>query len=383
MILVSFDRRAIRYCDWVSVGIMLILSCVGLILVYSATCQSAAGEIVYSSFFKKQCWGVLSGLCIYVLMMSSDVTFLQRIGYFIYFAVILLLIFTSITGTIGLGARRWIDIGIVKFQPSELAKLFVPAFMTYYFMTEPQWPTSRFLVYFTPFILLCVSVLLILKQPDLGTAILVGSVGILMLWLVGVPQRFFILCAVGAAVTAPLLWQGLKPYQRQRILVFLGGGDARKERYQIEQSQIAVGSGGIWGKGFLRGTQNKLLFLPESRTDFIFAVLCEEWGLIGAFFVIILYSLLAIRLLMRMRMITDFFSKLLAVGLLLPTLGSIIINMGMVLGMLPIVGIPLPFLSYGITHLWISYASIGWAHNIIIYRTPRDRATFTTHDEVL
>ena len=150
------------------------------------------------------------------------------------------------------------------------------------------------------------------------------------------------------------------------MFVFLGQGDERKERYQIEQAKIAIGSGGITGKGYLKGTQNKLMFLPEGRTDFIFAVLCEEWGFLGALLVILLYIILFSRLILVISKITDFYAQTLSIGLLLYTIFATTINIGMVIGLLPIVGIPLPFLSYGISHLWISFASFGMIESIVI-----------------
>jgi rod shape determining protein RodA len=150
--------------------------------------------------------------------------------------------------------------------------------------------------------------------------------------------------------------------------VFLGEGDARKERYQIEQSYIAVGSGGLCGKGFLKGTQNTLQFLPESRTDFIFAVVCEEWGFLGALIILWLYLLLFYRFLTIIGTIKDFYAQLLAVGLIIHIIISTFMNIGMALGLLPIVGIQLPFMSYGVTYLWITFASLGWFNSIAMRR---------------
>lgn len=161
----------------------------------------------------------------------------------------------------------------------------------------------------------------------------------------------------------------LKPYQRNRIAVFLGYGSTQHERYQLEQAAIAVGSGGLKGKGFLQGTQNILQFLPESRTDFIFAVVCEEWGFVGALLVLFLYAFLFIRSLMMVQFINPPYLQLLAVGLIIPLMLSALINICMVLGLLPIVGIPLPFMSYGLTHLWISFISLGWFQSV--YRQSR------------
>src|SRR5581483_5040624 len=172
-------------------------------------------------------------------------------------------------------------------------------------------------------------------------------------------KRFFIYCFCFSLLGAPILYKLLRPYQRKRIEVFLGQGDKKKERYQIEQAKIAIGSGGLWGKGFLQGTQNKFMFLPESRTDSIFAVICEEWGFVGALSLLLLYLLLFIRFLYVVATIKNFFAQLLAYGLIIHIIISTIINIGMVCGLLPIVGIPLPFMSYGISHIWITFMSVG------------------------
>jgi rod shape determining protein RodA len=271
----TFDRRYFRFFDWYSLILTLMLSCIGIATVLSATYTP---EEPYSLFFKKQVFGIISGLILYTIFCSIDYRVLTSWGYFIYFSVIGLLLFTMVKGSIGMGAQRWISIGFIKFQPSELAKLFFPAFFVYYLTSEKK--TLSTVADFLPIIAtLVVSALLILKQPDLGTAVIILFTGALLLYMAGLPRSFFITALCIAAVSGPVLWHFLKPYQRQRILTFLGEGDSKKERYQIEQSCIAVGSGGLWGKGYLKGTQNRLRFLPEGRTDFIFSVrLCRGAG---------------------------------------------------------------------------------------------------------
>lgn len=359
------DRRYIRYFDWMSFILMVMLSCIGLAFVFSATYQP---EQPYSLFFKKQLLGMGLGLCIYLFFCLMDYRRLCRIGYFLYFATIALLLITMIKGHIGMGAQRWISVGLFKFQPSELAKLFLPAFIAHYFETENEAGFYTFRQFIPVLAMLGLSTLLVLKQPDLGTAIIILTTGAVLIWLAGMPRRFFILAGLLFVVTTPLLWKSLKEYQKKRVLVFLGYGDTRKERYQIEQSKIAIGSGGLAGKGFLRGTQNKYLFLPESRTDFIFSVAAEEWGFIGTMTIIVLYLLLFLRLLMVITTIQNLFAQLLAAGLVIHIILSTVINIGMVTGLLPIVGIPLPFMSYGISHLWTTYASLGWINGIAIAR---------------
>jgi rod shape determining protein RodA len=289
-----------------------------------------------------------------------------------YWATILLLIFTLIKGSVGMGAQRWVNLGFVKFQSSDLAKLFFPMFLSYYFLHDEEETEPKPITYGVPLAIILLSFLLILKQPDLGTALILLGSGSIMLWFMGLSNKFFIYTGLFFVITAPISWHVLKPYQKKRILVFLGQGERDKERYQIEQSKIAVGSGGFFGKGFGKGTQNKLSFLPESRTDFIFSVICEELGFLGAFFVILLYLLLFLQILHLISTISSIYAQLMCLGLLMPIMLSAIINIGMVLDLMPVVGIPLPFMSYGITHIWTSFASLGCINSVTCQRYAQD-----------
>jgi rod shape determining protein RodA len=352
--------------DWFSCGITFVIALIGLLFVYSAT---HTPEQPISIFFKKQLIGTCIGIILYCFFVFADYRVLQRWGYFGFYGVIGLLIFTLIKGSIGMGAQRWINLVFFKFQPSELAKPLFPAFVSYYLFTHEE---QRFEAWkkFIPLIaILGVSFLLILKQPDLGTALVIAFCGLALLWLAGLPKKFFIYGALACVLTAPLLWKALKPYQKNRIAVFLGYGTTQKERYQIEQATIAVGSGGFAGKGLQNGTQNTLQFLPESRTDFIFAIVCEEWGFVGAVLLLLLYLLLFLRTLFLIPAICAPHAQLLAMGLLLHIIFSAFINIAMVMGLLPIVGIPLPLLSYGLSNLLISFASLGWIQGIYLQQS--------------
>jgi len=368
--MVSFDKkelRKFRYFDWLGLSLILLLLAGGLIAIFSATYTPTRP---FSLFFKKQCLGIVFGLISYALCCILDVRRLMHWGYWCYFITIGFLVYTIIGGWVGLGAQRWISLYFFRFQPSELIKLFFPFFVTAHFATYTTHPREHlpfsFTAYAFPLIVLAATFLLILKQPDLGTALIILASGTIILWIAGLPKRFFIIVSILGALSAPFLWQTLHPYQQRRILVLLGIGMAKPDRYQMEQAKIAIGSGKIWGKGFLKGTQNKLLFLPEDHTDFIFAVICEEIGFVGASLLLLLFTFLFLHHLFRASQLPYKYDQLIYVGILIPLILSFLINVGMVIGLLPIVGIPLPFISYGLTHTLITIASFGILNTIVM-----------------
>ncbi len=356
----DFDRRMLHYGDWVNFILVVVLSIIGLFFVYSSTYSSGAWP---SIFFYKQLFGVVTGIGIYLAVFFMNNRLLQRWGNACYYATLLLLAFTLVLGSVGFGAQRWINLGVIKFQPSEVAKLFFPAFFVA--TLAPEDTRSHSFRFFIIVLVLLISCLLVLKQPDLGTAVIILLSGALLLWLANIGRTFFFITLLLGGILAPLGWTHLKPFQKQRVIVYLGGGSGRRERYQIEQSQIAIGSGGLCGKGYLKGTQNQLSFLPANRTDCIFSVICEELGFVGASTVILLFLLLFLSALRRISMLSSVSSQLLATGLIAPSIISMFINISMVIGLLPIVGIPLPFITYGTSHLWIGFASMGWYNNIV------------------
>lgn len=359
-------NRSFRSFDYFGFIITMILSAIGLLFVFSTTYRP---DYPYSLFFQKQVLGCITGYILCVLAMCVDYRRLQRWGYFLFFFTILLLVYTLIKGSVGLGAQRWINVVFFKFQPSELLKIFFPAFFTYYFLGISA-DRSLASVIVPGMSILIISLLLVVKQPDLGTAIIIGLASLVMLAHLNVGRYFFYGLVALFLVSTPITWHFLKPYQKQRVLVFLGQGDLRKERYQIEQSCIAIGSGGLLGKGLLQGTQNILQFLPESRTDFIFSIISEELGFVGACAMIVLYIMLFLRWITSIALLQDRNAYLLAWGLIAPIIIATIINMGMVTGLLPIVGIPLPLISYGITHSWITLIGIGCLNSIFLHQLP-------------
>lgn len=368
--MLQIDRRSFQNFDWISFFLILALLSIGVLFVWSSTYSELRP---YSLFFKKQCMGAIAGIVVYFIFSFMNFEQLCRRGYFMYFAMIALLVYTYLKGFLVLGARRWISLYFIRMQPSELTKFLLPFFIGYYISEEYAPPKSaplqpKIQEFLFPFGVLVLTVLLILKQPDLGTALIVFFQGLILLWLGGMPRKFFYGLLLTCTLCAPIMLTMLKPYQKQRILVLLGHGERHKERYQIEQATIAIGSGGLAGKGLLKGTQNKLAFLPEDHSDFIFAVICEEWGLCGALTVLLLFLLLFIRLTIILRQTTTILGQLVAAGHLLHIALSVIINLGMVLGLLPIVGIPLPLLSYGLSYLLVTLASLGILNNVAITR---------------
>ncbi len=364
------DRRYFRYFDWFSFALVTVIVSLGLLFVFSATYKP---EAPVSFLFKKQLVGALIGYVIYFVFCIFDSKRLARLGLLAFGVTLCFLVYSFVGGMIAMGAKRWVSLFFFRFQPSELAKLFLPVFIASYF-TEIEVPKYTlkaerpFKAYVFPLVVLFFTSALILKQPDLGTSLLVLLSGFVLLWFVRIPRKFFVALGICSILGAPLLWKGLKVYQQNRILVLFGYGDARKERYQVEQSKIAIGSGGLCGKGLLQGTQNKFEFLPEDHTDFIFSVLCEECGFMGALLVIALYVALFTRIIYVLLQVPNYFEQIVGLGLLVHIMLSTCINMGMVTGMLPTVGIPLPLFSYGLTNLWINLASLGWLNNIAIRR---------------
>ena len=353
--------RLMRYFDWVSLALVAAIGAVGVLFVFSAT-HTAEHHISFS--FKKQLFGFAIGIVVYLACTVLDYRALTRYGYFAYLGLLLLLAFTLLKGSTGMGAQRWVSFFFFRVQPSELAKVLFPSFVSHYLLTHRS-NVHQLRDYLPLLIALGVGVLLVLKQPDLGTALILLFSGAITLWVAGVPRRVFYGAALVAAVMAPVLWHGvLKQYQRDRVKVFLGYGQAHRERYQTEQSIIAVGSGGICGKGLLRGTQNKFKFLPESRTDFIFAVLGEEWGFVGALAILALYLLLFLRSFGIVRSSSPLCVQVLALGLLVHVLLSALVNIGMVVGLLPVVGVPLPLMSCGTSNLWVTMGSLGLLQGI-------------------
>ena len=285
----------------------------------------------------------------------------QKLMYFalpIFMSGLVLLVAVALVGDVSKGARRWLNVGFMRIQPSEIMKIAMPLMLAWYFQNHEAF--LRWREYLVATVILIVPVALIVRQPDLGTAILVFAAGAYVIFLAGLSWRVIAALAVAAAAAAPLAWSLLRDYQRARILTLLDPeSDPLGKGFHIIQSTIAIGSGGIFGKGWGQGTQAQLEFIPERHTDFVFAVLGEELGLIGISVLLVLYALLIGRGLMIAAQAPTLFSRLLAGAITLIFFTYAFVNMGMVSGILPVVGVPLPFISYGGTSLVTLFLGIG------------------------
>ncbi len=292
---------------------------------------------------------------------------LARLAPWMYCIGVILLIAVLLVGDIGKGAQRWLDLGVFRFQPSEMMKLAVPMMVAAYLNDRPL-PPDIFRIVISG-LLIVIPVVLTARQPDLGTALLMASAGVFVLFMAGTSWRFISISGLFALCATPLLWFNMHDYQKRRVLTMLDPEkDPLGSGYHIIQSKIAVGSGGLYGKGWLNGTQSHLEFLPERSTDFIFAVFSEEFGLLGVLLLMLLYSFILLRGLYISTEAQGTFGRLLAAGLILTFFIYIFVNMGMVIGQLPVVGVPLPLISYGGTSLVTLMAGFGILMSVHTHR---------------
>ncbi len=338
---------------------LLLAAAYGLLVLYSAIDQDPE---------QLEAQLVRLGLAFTVMVVVAQVppALWRRLAVPLYLAGVLTLVAVLLVGEIGKGAQRWLDLGVLRFQPSELLKLGVPLLLAWFLALRPlppgAWRTLGALV------LTALPAVLIARQPDLGTALLVGSAGLAVLFLAGLSWRLIAFLGVTAAALAPLLWSQMLDYQKNRVLtLFDPERDPLGTGYHIIQSQIAIGSGGVYGKGWGQGTQSHLEFLPERSTDFIFAVLGEELGLFGVLALLGLYLFIVFRGLYLASQCQDSFGRLLAGGLTLVFFVYLFVNTGMVSGLLPVVGVPLPLVSYGGTSMVTLLAGFGLIMSMVTH----------------
>ncbi len=339
---------------------ILFLTAIGLVILYSASSQNLVAV-------QQQVFRICLSLGIMFVFAQIPPTTYQRWAVWLYVMGIVLLIAVLFVGKVGKGAERWLNLGFVRFQPSELMKLAIPMFLAWY-CHRVHLPLTKKTIFFSGIFIL-IPVILTAKQPDLSTAILLLIAGATVLFLAGISWYLITALLALFAMGAPVIWYFMHDYQRQRVLTFfdperdpLGAG------YHIIQSKIAIGSGGLFGKGWMNGTQSHLHFLPEHSTDFIFAVCGEEFGFVGSVVLVIAFMIVIFRGLYITINAQDTFSRLLAGSLTLTFFVSFFINMGMVTGILPVMGIPLPLVSYGGSSMVTLMAGFGILMSIQTHR---------------
>lgn len=354
----SFWRGVDRPLLWTAVALVII----GMAILYSASYQRmmATG----TDFVARQAVWLALGLAAALFLMMVDYHRWLEGAYVLYGLNLVLLGVVLVAGETRGGAQRWLAAGPLTFQPSELAKLSTILVLARYLGGHREVRRGwRALV--IPVLLGLVPMALILREPNLGTTLLFIPIVAVMLWVWGVPARIFGILAVAAAAVVPLGWHFLHDYQRSRLLVFLNPNvDPLGAGYTVLQSKIAVGSGLLWGRGWFAGTQNQLNFLPERHTDFIFSVVAEEWGFLGAAGLLLLFAVLLHRGFRLAREARDPFGTLLVTGLVTMLGTHVVINIGMTMGLMPVVGLPLPFLSYGGSWLLTCLAAVGMIFSV-------------------
>jgi len=354
--------QKIRSLDFVLLISILLVGLISCFSMYSTD----GGEILFHTKNHAIRFSVFFFLMLSVSFVNIRIW--HSISYIFYFIVLLLLVWASFYGIKASGSQRWIDLYFINLQPSELMKIaIIICFAKYYHRTQIH-SVSKFTNIFIPIIVLILPIFLVISQPDLGTSILIALSGIIVIWLAGVNVKYFVFASIIFVISAPFIISFLKPYQKLRILSFFNPDrDPLGAGYQIIQSKIAVGSGGLYGKGFLKGTQGYLEFLPEKHTDFIFTLYSEEFGFLGSILLLILYSLIIYRIIMIGLSSRSYFGKLYCYGFASSIFLYIIINMSMVLGLLPIVGSPLPIMSYGGSSMLATMLGFGIVMSTRIY----------------
>ncbi len=361
-----FDRRLLTNFDWSLFIVVLALIHCGIALIYSATCN--APGLGNRALYSRQFYWVLISLVFFIITISIDYHHIIRYGFFLYLINNILLLFLLLQGDLRAGVHRWITIMGINFQPSEFTKIIIVLVLAGYLSRHPN-KEIKIREIFTLFILVGIPLILVAKQPDLGSAVLLVPIFIVMLFIAEISLKWFIPFIVSGLVALPILLRRLKPYQINRILSFIKPNlDPLGIGYQVLQSRIAVGAGGVLGQGFLAGTQSQLRFIPQHHTDFIFSVLAEEWGFIGCITVIGLFLFIILKGIDFAIHAKDRVGTLTAMGIVTIFTFHIITNIGMVIGLMPITGIPLPFLSYGGTSLLANTIAIGLLLNIRMRR---------------
>ena len=351
-----------------SIDYILVLSVLTLGIISMFTMYSTDGG-VFDYHTKNHIIRFFLFFSLFLIFSLFQIRFWFQSSTFIYIVIILLLLGVKYFGISSSGSQRWINFYFMNLQPSELMKIGLILFLAKYYHRAPASEVNSFKYLFLPFLALFLPVLLVVTQPDLGTSILIAAGGIIVVWLAGVKIKFFAYMLVLLSALTPIAISFLKPYQKSRILTFLDPGrDPLGAGYQIIQSKIAIGSGGMFGKGFLNGSQSYLDFLPEKHTDFIFTLFSEEFGFIGSTLILALYAIIIYRIVKIGDLTRSSYGKLYCYTFSSAFFIYVVVNMGMVLGMLPIVGAPLPIMSYGGSSMLSIMIGLGIAMSCRIYK---------------
>jgi len=361
-----FDRRLLTHFDWIFLGLVCLVALIGICNLFSATSSWSMAD---TPIYMKQMSWLAIGLAIALAVCTFDYRHLEYLGFFLYGITIALLLVVLVAGKTSMGATRWIHLGLFNLQPSEIMKIVIIITLACYFARQDNLRGYSLRQLFVPFLILGVPAVLIMKQPDLGTALLVLFIGGTMALFAGIQRPTMIFLTLVAAISAWGGWFLLRDYQKDRIRTFLDPErDPLGAGYHIIQSKIAVGSGGLLGKGFMKGTQSQLSFLPERHTDFAFSVFAEEWGFWGCLILLTLYLLMIIWGIYIARRAADQFGMFLALGVVAMLFWHIVVNLGMVIGLLPVVGVPLPLFSYGGTSMVTTMIGTGLLLNVSMRR---------------
>ncbi len=361
-----FDRRLLIHFDWPLLLLVIAVALIGIVNLYGATASWSSMNL---PVYLKQAWWLGGGILLALAVSLFDYRHLQHFGFILYGLNLLLLLGVLLFGKTSMGATRWLDLGVFNLQPSEIMKIVIIIALACYFARQDTLAGYDFKGLVVPFVLFGLPALLIMRQPDLGTALIVIFIGLTMVLFAGIHRATLVgLSALGISAIAGG-WFLLHDYQKQRILSFLNPeSDPLGAGYHIIQSKIAIGSGGFFGKGFMKGSQSQLAFLPERHTDFAFSVFAEEWGFCGSLLLLTLYLLIVIWGIYVARNAADLFGTFLAFGVSALLFWHIIINLGMVIGLLPVVGVPLPLFSYGGTSMITSMLGAGLLLNVSMRR---------------
>ncbi len=361
--LLNRQFRLIKHIDYTLIFLVLGLCSLGLLVIYSTTHTEIINEETIQ-FTKRQLLYILAGLFLCFIVATIDYHQLEKIAIPIYILSIIMLIYVLLFGKTMGGARRWINIAGFDFQPSEFAKIALIIFLAD-FLTMQKDKLSYFLYFLLPFLFTGILMILVSRQPDLGTAIVFLAILLFMIYVAGIEWKYIFIISLILVASFPIFWSFLKDYQRRRIILFLNPDlDPLGAGYNIIQSKVAIGSGGLLGQGLFSGIQSQLKFLPAQHTDFVFAVIGEELGFLGALLLLSLFILLLWKGIKIAQEAPDLLGTFLATGVVAFMFFHIFINIGMVMGLMPATGLPLPFISYGGTFMITNFIGIGLLLNV-------------------